>query len=118
MNYEELEKILLEKPGAWLDYPFGEGAAVFKVGSKMFALARWNEDPLEINLKCDPDDAIVLREMFSAVKPGYHMNKRHWNTVTLDETVPEHMFLEMIEISYKLVFKSLKKAEREEILNS
>ena len=117
MTYIELEKTLLEKPGAWLDYPFGEGAAVFKVGPKMFALVSWNEDPLSVNLKCDPDDAMVLREMFPAVKPGYHMNKRHWNTVTLDGTVPEPMFLDMCESSYKLVFKSLKKAEKEAVLN-
>ena len=115
MNYEQLEEILLAKPGAWLDYPFGKDAAVFKVGRKMFALVAWNNDPLRINLKCDPDDAIVLREMFTAVIPGYHMNKRHWNTVILDGTVPEPMFLDMCESSYKLVFKSLKKAEREEI---
>ena len=118
MIYEELEKVLLAKPGAWLDYPFGKDAAVFKVGSKMFALVSWNKDPLSINLKCDPDDAIVLREMFAAVIPGYHMNKRHWNTVTLDGTVPEPMFLDMCESSYKLVFKSLKKSEREEIANA
>ncbi len=62
MTYIELEKTLLEKPGAWLDYPFGEGAAVFKIGPKMFALVSWNEDPLSINLKCDPELAIELRE--------------------------------------------------------
>lgn len=118
MKYEELEKILLAKSGAWLDYPFGKDAAVFKVGSKMFALVSWNNDPLRINLKCDPDDAIVLREMFTAVIPGYHMNKRHWNTVILDGTVPEPMFLDMCESSFKLVFKSLKKAEKEEILKA
>ena len=108
---------MLKKPGAWLDYPFGKDAAVFKVGSKMFALVSWNADPLWLNLKCDPDDAMVLREMFTAVKPGYHMNKRHWNTITLNGVVPEPMFLDMITSSYNLVFKSLKKVEREAILS-
>lgn len=115
MTYEEIETVLLGKPGAWLDYPFGKEAAVFKVGSKMFALVAWDDDPLWLNLKCDSDDALVLREMFAAVKPGYHMNKRHWNTVMLDGTIPEPMLLDMIEASYKLVFKRLKKAEREAI---
>ena len=116
MTYEELEKVFLGKAGAWLDYPFGQQAAVFKVGSKMFGFIAWDDDPMWMNLKCDPDDAMALREMFAAVTPGYHMSKRHWNSVKIDGTIPEPMLLDMVESSYQLVFKSLKKADRIAIL--
>ena len=106
MKYEELEKVFLDKPGAWLDYPFGQEVAVFKIGPKMFGFIAWNDDPLWMNLKCDPDDAIALREMFQAVQPGYHMNKQHWNTVTIDGSIPEPMLNDMVERSYQLVLKS------------
>lgn len=117
MNYEELEKLFLDKPGAWLDYPFGQEAAVFKVGAKMFGYIAWNDNPLWMTLKCDPEDALVLREMFPAVNPGYHMNKRHWNSVTVDGSVPDPMLHDMVESSYQLVLKSLKKADRQAILS-
>ena len=116
MNFSKLEKKLLSKRGAYLDYPFGPEAAVFKVAKKMFALVAWQDDPLRITLKCDPEDALQYRAMFATVKPGYYMNKQHWNTITLDEaldgTVPDEVIDEMIEASYALVVKGLRKADR------
>jgi len=112
MNFSILEKKLLSRPGAHLDYPFGPEAAVFKVAKKMFALVAWQDDPLRITLKCDPEDALQYRAMFAAVQPGYHMNKQHWNTITLDGSVPDEALDEMIEASYALVVKGLRKADR------
>ncbi|WP_277058540.1 MmcQ/YjbR family DNA-binding protein [Trichlorobacter lovleyi] len=113
MDYEALEGLLLEKNGAVLEYPFGPDAAVFKVAGKMFALVAWQEEPLRITLKSDPGEADELRRIFSAIQPGYYMNKNHWNTVTLDGSVPQELLLTMVETSYRLVVKGLRKAERE-----
>lgn len=85
MEYQRLERYLLAEPGAVKEFPFGPEAAVFKVVGKMFALVPWQDDPLSITLKCDPDEAIALRVRYDAIIPGYHMNKEHWNTVTLDQ---------------------------------
>ena len=89
MNHQELETYLLSMPGAWLDYPFGEGTAVYKVGhkdipgqeEKMFALVAEGSQPLRVSLKCDPLLAQTLRERYESVQPGYHLNKKHWITV-------------------------------------
>jgi len=113
MELEPLRAYLLGKPGAREDFPFGPEHAVYKVGEKMFALVSLEEDPLRMNLKCDPDHALSLREYYPAVTPGYHMNKRHWNTVTLDGTIPRVELLSMVDDSYTLVVGSLKKGERE-----
>jgi len=113
MNYETLEALLLAKKGAVLEYPFGPDAAVFKVAGKMFALVAWQEEPLRITLKSDPGEADELRRIFSAIQPGYYMNKNHWNTVALDGSVPQELLLTMVESSYRLVVKGLRKAERE-----
>ncbi len=78
----------------------------------MFALCNVNDKPLELNLKCDPELSELLREKYDAVKPGWHMNKHHWNTVTLDGSIPEREVLELIDMSYELVVKSLSKSER------
>jgi len=94
------------------DFPFGPDVAVFKVMDKMFALLPTNL-PLSISLKCDPVLAKMQRDTYPAVQPGYHLNKRHWNTVTIDGTVPGDEVLEMIVHSYDLVVKKLKKADRE-----
>ena len=112
-TYESLEAILLAKPGARRDFPFGEEVAVFKVMGKMFALVAWRDDPLRISLKSDPMDAIQLRTMFPAVQPGYHLNKDHWNTVTLDGSIPNEIVADMIDDSYDLVVKKLRKADRD-----
>jgi predicted DNA-binding protein (MmcQ/YjbR family) len=115
MNYDELEKTLLSFKGAVKDYPFGPEAAVFKVAGKMFALIAWQEEPLTISLKCDPVEADFIRSTFEAVKPGYHLNKQHWNTVTLDGSIPEGMLHKMIASSYDLVVKGLTKVERQRL---
>lgn len=112
MSYSQLEQLLLSRTGATLDYPFGPEAAVFKVAGKMFAIAAWREEPMQVSLKCDPSEADYLRSTFAAIRPGYHLNKNHWNTVTLDGSVPENLLRKMIDSSYDLVVKGLTKAER------
>jgi predicted DNA-binding protein (MmcQ/YjbR family) len=112
----KLEKYLLAKKGSYLDFPFGPEAAVYKVGNKMFALWAWQEKVPWLNLKCDPEDADTLRSMFDAIQPGYHMNKKHWNSVYLDGTVPEGILHQMIDDSYNLVVKGLSRAERERLV--
>lgn len=108
----------LSLKGVTETYPFEEGLPVMKVGSKLFAIIAPKELPIKISLKCDPDRAVALREQYPAVTAGYHLNKRHWNTVTLDGSVPEEVLKNMIEHSYQLVFKGLKKSERDEIEKS
>jgi predicted DNA-binding protein (MmcQ/YjbR family) len=112
MKFESLREYLLEKKGAYEDFPFGPTAIVFKVMGKMFALVPLDETPPRINLKCDPELALHLREAFEAVLPGYHMNKRHWNTVVLDGSIPDKELISMIDDSYNLVLKGLKRADR------
>ena len=102
-------------PGAVEDYPFGDEAAVFKVGGKMFALVMLAGEPGRVNLKCDPDWAVELRQLHDAVRPGYHMNKRHWNTVDLDESIDDEDMHEMIQHSYELVVKALPRRERDRL---
>jgi predicted DNA-binding protein (MmcQ/YjbR family) len=94
------------------DYPFGDDVAVFKVFGKMFALVMLDGDTGFVNLKCDPDLAIELRHRYPAVRPGYHTNKRHWNSVDLDGSIPADELREMIEHSYELVVKGLPRAAR------
>ncbi|MDH5360304.1 MAG: MmcQ/YjbR family DNA-binding protein [Gammaproteobacteria bacterium] len=103
---------LLGKPEAIEDYPFGPDVAVFKVREKMFATLAYNDKQARINLKCDPNQALILRDVFAAVIPGYHMNKQHWNTVILDGTIPDAEIMTMIDHSYTLVVKGMKKAVR------
>lgn len=103
-------------PEAFEDYPFGPDVAVFKVARKMFGTLAFRDGMPNINLKCDPAEALALRDIFAAVKPGYHMNKVHWNTVDLDSTVPTREIARMIDSSYALVVRSLRKAEREALL--
>ncbi len=112
MNPKQLRKYLLSKPEAYEDYPFGPEATVYKVKNKMFALTYQEKKHLHINLKCDPMEAVQLRDVFDAVLPGYHMNKTHWNTVVLDGSVPVFELERMIDNSYMLVVKKLKKHER------
>lgn len=103
----------LKKPGAGDSYPFGPGARVLKVGGKMFALIGEGEEQLTLNLKCDPEDALAQRAAYPQwVQPGYHMNKRHWNTVVVGEGLPDAVLREMIDQSYALVVANLPKAVR------
>jgi len=104
------------KPGAAEDYPFGDDAAVFKVVGKMFALVSLGQPPGSVSLKCDPDIAVGLRGQYRAIVAGYHLNKRHWNTVTLDGSVPEDELFDLIDHSYELVVASLPTAARTRLL--
>lgn len=115
MDYDALCAYLDGKLDAQRDMPFGEDALVFKVMGKMFALVAWQADPLTISLKADPVDAVILRKQYSGVQPGYHMNKKHWNTVTLDERIPDAEVQRMIDESYRLVVKGLTKAQKERL---
>jgi predicted DNA-binding protein (MmcQ/YjbR family) len=103
LNFEDIRAHCLSLPGAEEGFPFGEDTLVFKVNGKMFLLLGLDASPPEFNVKCDPAKALELRERHSCVKPGYHMNKKHWNTVTCDGTVPKRLLLEWIDDSYRLV---------------
>ena len=109
---DALRDRLNSKPGAYEDMPFGPDALVFKVKGKMFALVSWRADPLRISLKCDPFEAEALRDEFDAIGPGYHLNKRHWNTVILDGSVPDFLLQHLIDQSYSLVVSKLKRSEQ------
>src|SRR3954466_6724323 len=105
MDLESFREYCLGKGGTVESTPFGEDTLVFKVGGKMFALASLDEVPTRVNLKCDPDLALELRDRFEQVRPGYHMNKKHWNTVVLDAVIPDAEIRKMIDHSYELVAK-------------
>ena len=113
MSAQRLRAACLERPGAVEDFPFGPETSVFRVEGKMFALSALAREPLSVNLKCEPGLAEALRDAYPAVRPGWHMNKRHWNTVTLDGSLPEETVLAMIEDSYDLVVAGLSRAKRE-----
>jgi predicted DNA-binding protein (MmcQ/YjbR family) len=115
MNLKALLTHCLAKPGATESHPFGPGALVIKVGGKMFAIIAEDDEPLTVSLKCEPEIAIVLRESYESVKPGYHLNKRHWNTVTMDGTVQDKQVLEWVDDSYDLVVDALPRSIRDEI---
>lgn len=100
------------KPGAVEDYPFGDEVVVFKVAGKMFALVSLGPEPGTVSLKCDPDLAEDLRARYAAITAGYHLSKRHWNTVTLDGSVPGDELLELVDHSYDLVVAGLTRAQR------
>lgn len=112
MDLEMLRTYLLSRPGAVEDHPFGPQPHVLKVGGKIFALLASNASPPNISLKCEPAQAQFLRDSFAAVRPGYHLNKQHWNTVTLDGSIPDQGIQAMIDDSYRLVVSGLSKAER------
>lgn len=114
MFLEELRTYCLAKPGVTEHFPFDNRTLVFKVMNKMFALCDV-EDFDSVNLKCDPEQAIDLRERYDAVKPGYHMNKQHWNTVSINSDVPDNMLFELTDHSYDLIVASLPKKIRNEL---
>ncbi len=113
MNFEALDNYILSKKGATFDYPFDDKVRVYRIDKKMFALA--SEDrPISVNLKCNPIYALELRSIYKGIIAGYHMNKKHWNTVTVeDNDVDEELAKELIDHSYELVYKSLTKKQRE-----
>lgn len=116
MNIEELREYCLAKKGVTESFPFDETTLVFKVAGKMFCLTDLVDD-FSLALKNDPEKNMELREQFPAVKPGYHMNKQHWNTVLADGTLPDKMLRQMIDESYELVVKKLPKKIREKLQN-
>jgi predicted DNA-binding protein (MmcQ/YjbR family) len=114
MNIEELREYCINKEGAAEDFPFDETTLVFKVAGKMFALTDL-EGELSVNLKCTPDIAIELRERYQCVRPGYHMNKKHWNTIDIDGSVSDDLIREWVDLSYNLVVSRLSKKARAEL---
>lgn len=116
MNHKQLEDYILAKPGSWLDYPFGEDTAVYKVGSKatakMFALINNGSDPAVISLKCRPELAEQLRQEYETVMPGYHLNKKLWNTIIASGQVENDYLFSLIDLSYQLVVEGLTKDEQ------
>jgi predicted DNA-binding protein (MmcQ/YjbR family) len=111
MDIESFRQFCLSFPDVSEEFPFGPETLVFKVKGKMFALTDLDLF-VSINLKCDPDEAIELRERYPAVQPGYHMNKKHWNTILMDNSIPDRNLKEWIENSYQLVRASLPKSQR------
>ena len=111
----ELRRWCLAPSGAVEDFPFGPEHWVFKVGGKMFALSALERTPLEVSAKCEPELALQLRDTYNAIRPGYHLNKRHWNTITLDGGFSDQLVRELIADSYDLVVSALPKRTREQL---
>jgi predicted DNA-binding protein (MmcQ/YjbR family) len=112
MNIEDLQQFCLSLPEVEETLPFGPDTLVFKVQGKVFLLAGLDQSPVSFNVKCDPEKAIELREAYPAVQPGYHMNKKHWNTVTADGSIPASLLKEWIRESYELVKPRAKKKKQ------
>lgn len=115
LSLEQLLHHFAHYRGVTSGYPFGPDALVFKVGDKMFGLVAEDSDPIAVSLKCDPDLALELRAQYPAVTPGYHMNKKHWNTLVADGSIPSDEILELIDHSYQLVVAGLPRAERDRL---
>ncbi|WP_075591038.1 MmcQ/YjbR family DNA-binding protein [Labilibacter marinus] len=116
MNIEEFREYCLSKKGTTEEFPFDEVTLVFKVLGKMYALTSLNKN-FSVNLKCDPEKAIALREEYETIQPGYHMNKRHWNTVEMEGSLKIELLKKMIDHSYELVVSKLTKKQKEELNN-
>ena len=111
---DDLLQYCQSRPAASEEYPFGEGVAVFKVGGRMFALVPVAGE-VEVSLKCDPGLALDLRARYPAIRPGYHLNKQHWNTITVDGTVADDQVLELVDHSYDIVVDGLSRAARQRL---
>ena len=109
MNAEELRLYCLSKPDVEEGLPFGPETLVFKTGGKIFLLLSLDAQPLQFNVKCDPDRAVELRDQFDCIKPGYHMNKQHWNTIIVDNTLSTRQLKEQVDHSYELITSGKKK---------
>ena len=116
MNAPELRDWCLQHEGAFEDFPFTAEHSVFKVDGKMFAISALEREPLEVSVKCEPELAVELRNSYPAIRPGYHLNKRHWNTVALDGSVPDNEVLELVDHSYDLVLAGLTRAQRDKLI--
>ena len=115
MDAAGLRASCLRHPGAVQDFPFGPETSVFKVAGKMFALSALHRSPLEVSVKCDPELAEALRHSYDAIRPGYHLNKRHWNTVALDGALEDGFVRDLVEDSYDLVVSGLPKRVQDEL---
>lgn len=115
MHLEDLRLFALALPGATEDFPFDEHTLALRVGGKIFALLALDAVPPSFNAKCDPERAIELRDTWPAIRPGYHMNKKHWNTVTLDGSVPPALIEELVRHAHTLVWRSLPRKDRDGI---
>jgi predicted DNA-binding protein (MmcQ/YjbR family) len=115
MNLKTIRAYLLSRPGATEEHPFGPQPLVVKVGGKIFALLAEDAKPLTISLKCEPAHAQFLRDSFPAVRPGYHLNKEHWNTVTIDGSISDEGLVAMIDESYRLIVGGLSKVARQRL---
>ena len=118
MNIEQIREYCLSKKGVTEGYPFDEVTLVLKVMGKMFALVSLEKIPLRLNLKCDPEKVIELRERYESVLPGYHMNKTHWNSIIIDGSIRSNEIKSWIDDSYILVVQGLKKSERDKLLEN
>ncbi len=113
MNYKQMDRYIMNKKGVTFDYPFDENVRVYRIGEKMFALTS-EENPIRVNLKCDPIYSLELRTIYDGITAGYHMNKKHWNTVIVEDSdVDEETVRELIDHSYDLIYKSLTKKQKE-----
>ncbi|MGZ8512270.1 MAG: MmcQ/YjbR family DNA-binding protein [Candidatus Limnocylindria bacterium] len=115
MDASELRAWCLQHGGAIEDFPFGLDTSVFKVAGKMFALSALDRAPLSVSVKCEPELAVELRRTYPAIRPGYHLNKRHWNTISLDGSLPDQLVRDLVEDSYDLVVSALPKRVREQL---
>jgi predicted DNA-binding protein (MmcQ/YjbR family) len=111
----ELRRWCLAQAGAVEDFPFGPETSVFKVGGKVFAISALGRAPLEVSVKCEPELALDLRASYTAIRPGYHLNKRHWNTLTLDASLPDQLVRDLVEDSYDLVVSALPRRTRKQL---
>ncbi|TNF28586.1 MAG: MmcQ/YjbR family DNA-binding protein [Bacteroidetes bacterium] len=117
MNIEELRECCLNLKGVEESFPFDEETLVFKVMGKIFCLAGLENNPVQFNVKCSPETAIELRERFSGVRPGYHMNKKHWNTIAFDGSITDEQARQWVLDSYRLIVESLPRKAQEELKN-
>lgn len=115
MNVEEFRLYCLSKAHVTEEFPFDETTLVFKVAGKMFALTGLDDPEFKVNLKCDPERSVELRERYESIRPGWHMNKHHWNTVHVDGSFSDQLFLELVDHSYDLIVKSLPKKVRDQL---
>ncbi len=115
MDSKALRDWCLQQTGAVETFPFGDETSVFKVAGKIFALSALDRTPLEVSVKCEPGLALALRDSYRAIRPGYHLNKRHWNTITIDGSMPDQHVRDMVEDSYDLVVSALPKRLRDEL---
>ncbi len=116
VNFSDLKTYLLKKPFTTESFPFGDDVSVFKVKNKMFALIGYRNDLMMLNLKCDPDEALALRDIFASITAGYHMDKKHWISIYFDSTVPKGEVERLIDNSYLLVVSKMTKKDQASIM--